>query len=56
MIVLIYLAVTQVLSSMAPSIFSPRFYGMMYNVGTLLFFVASTFSLLSRDRWKDATV
>jgi hypothetical protein len=44
-LIVIYMVAGQFLASTLPSLFSARLYGSIYNIATLLFFVASTFSL-----------
>ena len=49
-VVLIYTVSGQLLSTALPGLYSVRLYGSIYNIGTLLFFVASTVSLWNGGR------
>ena len=49
-VILIYMVSGQLLSTVLPNLYSMRLYGSVYNIATLLFFVASTLSLWNGGR------
>jgi hypothetical protein len=56
MLIVIYMVTVQILSTVIPNLYSMRLYGSVYNIATLLFFVASTLSLWNGCRHQTSTM